>query len=100
LKEAVTLDAADMSNKKTFGAPHNARSLDDLLRDFRKAREYFVKRLIEMDEVQLAHTAFHPGLQKPMRLADMVFFVAEHDDHHLTLIRRILEDDESGLTKL
>ena len=28
-------------------------------------------------------SAIHPRLQQPMRLVDMLYFTAEHDDHHL-----------------
>ena len=27
-----------------------------------------------------------PGLKQPMRLVDHLYFVAEHDDHHLAMI--------------
>jgi hypothetical protein len=33
----------------------------------------------------------HPRLKQPMRLVDHLFFVAEHDDHHLALIRELLD---------
>jgi hypothetical protein len=32
---------------------------------------------------RLSASAVHPRLQQPMRLVDMLYFVAEHDDHHL-----------------
>jgi len=28
----------------------------------------------------------HPRLKQPMRLVDHLFFVAEHDDHHMARI--------------
>jgi hypothetical protein len=31
----------------------------------------------------------HPRLGTPMRLVDMMFFVAEHDDHHLATITEL-----------
>jgi len=31
----------------------------------------------------MERTALHPRLQQPMRVLDMAFFTAEHDDHHL-----------------
>jgi hypothetical protein len=33
--------------------------------------------------------AIHPRLNKPMRLTDHLFFVAEHDDHHLAHISQL-----------
>ena len=32
---------------------------------------------------------FHPRLGTPMRLIDLAFFVAEHDDHHLAQITHL-----------
>jgi hypothetical protein len=33
----------------------------------------------------------HPRLKQPMRLVDHLYFVAEHDDHHLATIREMME---------
>ena len=87
--KAKVLRPADMTNKKTSEANHNAKPIDELLRSFRQARGRFVKRLEEMDDEMLARIALHPRLQKPMRMVDMAFFVAEHDDHHLASITRL-----------
>jgi hypothetical protein len=32
---------------------------------------------------QLFHASLHPRLKIPVRIIDLVYFVAEHDDHHL-----------------
>jgi uncharacterized damage-inducible protein DinB len=77
------LRAADMSNRKTWEANHNERPLAELLGDFRRERERFVARLDAWDEALLSLTALHPRLNQPMRVVDMAFFTAEHDDHHL-----------------
>ncbi len=55
---------ADLTNRKTYEAGHNSANLNDLLVSFRA------------DE-------------QPMRLLDLIFFVAEHDDHHLARITQI-----------
>jgi predicted short-subunit dehydrogenase-like oxidoreductase (DUF2520 family) len=34
-------------------------------------------------------TSLHPRLKRPMRLIDLCFFVAEHDDHHLAIATRL-----------
>ncbi len=91
-----TLRPADMSNRKTYEADHNAAPVEDLLARFRAAREAFVRRLESLDEAGVARTALHPRLQKPMRVIDMALFVAEHDDHHLasiTELTRLLVED-------
>ncbi|MCA1593178.1 MAG: DinB family protein [Acidobacteria bacterium] len=88
-KGASVLRAADMSNRRTYEANHNAASMPELLARFRAARRSFVRRLEEMDEAAAARTAIHPRLQKPMRVIDMALFVAEHDDHHLASITEL-----------
>jgi hypothetical protein len=83
------LRPADMSNRKTYEADHNAAQVEDLLARFRAARLGFVRRLEELDEDAVARTALHPRLQKQMRVIDMALFVAEHDDHHLASINEL-----------
>jgi uncharacterized damage-inducible protein DinB len=83
LAGAPVLRAADMTNRKTWEAHHNERPLADLLQAFRRERERFVARLDAWDEGLISLTALHPRLNQPMRVLDMAFFIAEHDDHHL-----------------
>jgi uncharacterized damage-inducible protein DinB len=77
------LRAADITNRKTHEADHNRRPIANLLTDFRRKRERFVARLDAWDPGLVSLTAIHPRLQQPMRVIDMAFFTAEHDDHHL-----------------
>jgi uncharacterized damage-inducible protein DinB len=83
LAGAEVLRAADMKNRKTHEADHNRRPLTDLLAAFRRERERFVARLDTWDVGLIGLTALHPRLNQPMRVIDMAFFTAEHDDHHL-----------------
>jgi uncharacterized damage-inducible protein DinB len=80
------LTAADLSNRKTHDANHNARPLTDILAEFRKARLRLVDRVGEIQPALLARSVVHPRLKQPMRLVDHLYFVAEHDDHHLARI--------------
>jgi uncharacterized damage-inducible protein DinB len=80
---ASVLRAADLQNRRTHEAGHNQRDLAALLAAFREERGRFVERLAAWDPERLTATALHPRLQLPMRVVDMAFFVAEHDDHHL-----------------
>lgn len=91
-----TLRPADMENRRTYEADHNAAPLDALLASFRAARSRFVARLEEMDEETVALTALHPRLGQPMRVVDMALFVADHDDHHLAAINEIIKNRVSG----
>jgi uncharacterized damage-inducible protein DinB len=77
------LTAADLKNRKTHEANHNARPLGQILSNFRDAREGLLKRVDELDASLLARAILHPRLKVPMRLVDHLYFVAEHDDHHL-----------------
>jgi len=83
---AEVLRAADLTNQKTHDADHNSRSIEDLLVDFREARMRFVRRLEETDEQAASASAMHPRLGLPMRVIDLAYFIAEHDDHHLAEI--------------
>jgi hypothetical protein len=87
------LTAADMSNKKTNEAGHSLRKAIDLLGDFKRTRNEFVKKLEALNEDQILLSAMHPRLNQPMRIIDIAFFTAEHDDQHLAIIRRILNSE-------
>jgi hypothetical protein len=84
-----TLTAADMTNQKTHDANHNANSIEKILSTFRKERMAFVARLDSYDEAFVARTALHPRLRQEIRVIDLVFFIAEHDDHHLARISEL-----------
>jgi hypothetical protein len=86
----ASLRAADLENKKTYEANHNQRSIQDLLAEFRKERLAFVQRLEGYDEPFVSRSALHPRLQLQMRVIDLSFFIAEHDDHHLTTIASMI----------
>lgn len=83
LARAEVLRPADITNRATWEANYNQRDIAVVTGDFRSARGHFVERLEACDPACLEQTALHPRLQQPMRLLDMVYFVAEHDDHHL-----------------
>jgi len=82
------LTPADLKNRKTDEADHNARAVEQILTEFRAARGRLLKRVEELDASLLTRVIPHPRLKVPMRLVDHLYFVAEHDDHHLA---RILE---------
>jgi hypothetical protein len=84
------LQPADMTNRMTETANHNAKSLAVILEEFGRTRSNLVGRLEACDPALFGRSAFHPRLKVQMRLADMMFFQAEHDDHHLATISEIL----------
>jgi len=80
------LTAADMSNAKTKEADHNSKTLEQLLQLFTAERKKILAAVYSFDEYMLSITSLHPRLQQPMRLIDSLYFVAEHDDHHMAYI--------------
>ena len=83
---SAQLSAADLKNRKTDEANHNARSLERILAEFRAARAKLLKRVDELDASLFNRAIPHPRLKTPMRLVDHLYFVADHDDHHLARI--------------
>jgi uncharacterized damage-inducible protein DinB len=84
------LAAADRENRRTHEARHNERPLAEILAGLRAERERFVAFLEEADEGFWRRVSLHPRLRTPMRPVDLLFFIAEHDDHHLAAITRLL----------
>lgn len=91
LADAKTLHAADMSNRKTFVADHNSASMESILIGFRQQRSQLVQRFDDLPAKMFAKVAQHPRLNMPMRLVDMIFFQAEHDDYHLARISELIK---------
>jgi uncharacterized damage-inducible protein DinB len=85
------LTAADLTNRKTNDAKHNAGSLEQILLGFRAAREGLLKRAEGLDAFVSDRAIPHPRLKTPMRLVDHLYFVAEHDDHHLAQIWELIK---------
>jgi uncharacterized damage-inducible protein DinB len=86
------LRPADLSNTATHRADHNTGELVKLLTAFRRHREAVVARLEALTPEHLGRTAQHPRLEQPMSIVDLFYFVAEHDDHHLATITRLMEN--------
>ena len=80
------LTVTDLQNRKTDEANHNQHPLEEILADFRTARQKLLDRVGELDASLFARAIPHPRLKTPMRLVDHLYFVAEHDDHHLAQI--------------
>lgn len=95
LRGGDTLTAADLTNRKTHEANHNARSLQEILADFRGARFSLVDRVEKCSSDLFARSMLHPRLKQPMRLVDHLYFVAEHDDHHIATIWQMIQKQRS-----
>jgi hypothetical protein len=90
IAHARELHAADMTNRKTYEANHNDVSVDSILNGFRGARMPLVAKLDGLQPEVFTRVAIHPRLKAPMRLVDMIFFQAEHDDYHLARISELV----------
>jgi len=84
------LTTADLNNTKTKEAGHNKKTLEQLLQAFIIERQKILEAAYPFDEEMLKRSSIHPRLNQPMRLIDSLFFVAEHDDHHIAAISNLL----------
>lgn len=86
----AVLVAADMTNRKTLETGYNDRDINELLAEFRVERTLLVARFECLREEDWAKSALHPRLQQPMRIVDLAYFDAEHDDYHLGRIGELI----------
>ncbi len=84
------LRPADMSNKKTYEADHQKKDIMELVGYFTSQRNELVRRMRDLNGDILSRISMHPRLKTPMRVVDLAYFVAEHDDHHLANISAII----------
>jgi uncharacterized damage-inducible protein DinB len=83
------LHPADLENTKTHEANHNAVSIQILVANLKTERSILLTKCKVLADVAESKTALHPRLRQPMRVIDLAYFVAEHDDHHLAAISEI-----------
>ncbi len=83
------LIAADMSNKKTNTSNHNELCIETIINRFKTEREKLLTCFNDLNEKHQNHQAMHPRIQQYMRPVDLLFFIAEHDDHHIVSIKEI-----------
>ncbi|MDE3196062.1 MAG: DinB family protein [Acidobacteriota bacterium] len=86
----AVLTPADLTNRRTHEANHNARPLEDILAAFRVLRDNTLRYVRDRDTAMLSRTLLHPRIKTPMRLLDHLHFIAEHDDQHLSRIEELL----------
>lgn len=84
------MKVADLTNRKTHEAPHDSKNFEELIAEFRPLRAKFVAALRALGEEDLEKTSLHPRLKTPMKVIDLAFFVAEHDDHHLAQVSALV----------
>jgi len=86
------LIAADMANKKTSNANHNDNTIGALLNEFRFERNKLIDTFNNLSENAQNHSSYHARLGVMMKPVDLLFFIAEHDNHHLASIIDLKND--------
>lgn len=84
------LRPADITNRLTYDSDFNSRPIDEILSEFRSMRTEALTKFDKMKESDASLTALHPRLDQPMRMIDHAYFIAEHDAHHLAVIKTLL----------
>ncbi|MBC9929907.1 DinB family protein [Chitinophaga qingshengii] len=84
------LTPADPENKVTTAAHHNQYPISELVYHFRQVRDNFLKRIEHFQAGDLEKKSLHVRLGELMSLADVLYLISEHDNHHLTEIAAIL----------
>ena len=77
------LEKADLTNRKTHETDYDSQNAENLIERFAEERQKLINLLKKIDDLDVDKAAIHPRLGTPMKLIDLAFFVAEHDDHHL-----------------
>lgn len=60
------------------------------MQQFTIERQKIVETIYGFDKEMLSRISVHPRLNQEMRLIDSLYFVAEHDDHHISAISNLL----------
>lgn len=84
------MSPADLGNTLTNEMNFNRNLLQGLLKTFSVERNKTLGFLKTLEQIDFSKTSIHPRLQQPMRIIDLMYFVAEHDQHHLEAILNIL----------
>lgn len=92
LEGRAELSATDLANRATHEADHDAWPLLSLVDRLETARRSLIVAMRGAGEADLEKSARHPRLGTPMRIVDLAYFVAEHDDHHLARLRTLLRE--------
>ena len=85
------LTEADLTNTSTYEAKYNEQSIEAILDAFIEVRGQLVTLLRSTKEADLNKQSLHPRLQTPMKIIDLAYFIAEHDDHHLAIVHQLTQ---------
>lgn len=85
--EKPELTPADLNNNATEAGNFNNYDIETLLEKFTEVRNKTLELLEDITDEELQMTSVHPRLKQPMRLIDHLYFVVEHDEHHINYIK-------------
>jgi uncharacterized damage-inducible protein DinB len=91
MEKKPVLTPTDLDNKSTSEAGFNKYDLTELLRKFAEERRETLSLLDSINVPAQNETSLHPRMQQPMRMIDILYFTMEHDDHHMAVIRELLQ---------
>jgi uncharacterized damage-inducible protein DinB len=89
LEKKPTLTPTDLENKATSEAGFNNYTIEELIGKFSKERKETLALLDSINVKDQHGTSLHPRMQQPMRIIDIMYFTAEHDAHHMGVIKEI-----------
>jgi uncharacterized damage-inducible protein DinB len=81
------LRPARVDGSRTNDVAYNEWQIEKILSEFKSKRAHYLTRLKNHKPEFFGKVSWHPRLAKPMRVCDMLYFQAEHDDHHLVKIQ-------------
>lgn len=89
IEKRPTLTPTDLNNSSTSEAGFNKLSITELLQRFAAERRQTLTLLDSINISEHTNTSLHPRMQQSMRMIDILYFTAEHDDHHMLVIGEI-----------
>jgi len=84
------LTEADLTNNKTNEAGYNSLNVEDIISVFSDQRNKLINFSLQHFDKLLGKGSQHLRLGVEMRGIDLLYFVAEHDDHHLATINHLI----------
>ena len=91
LDQRPVLTVADLNNTATTEAGFNGSPVGGLLERFVAERAETMRLLDRIDVLDMQRTSLHPRLKQPMRVIDLAYFVAEHDEHHIAIVKGLCQ---------
>lgn len=86
------MSPADLNNTATTRSSFNKLSITELTKCFWYERIKTIDFLKSLNSDDILKSSIHPRLNQPMRVIDLMYFVAEHDQHHMNTILEIMNN--------